>query len=38
MMGKKSEAAQQILKGQPKELITHCHDQSLSLSTKDANK
>ena len=38
MMGKKSEVAQQILKEQPKVLITHCHGHSLSLSIKDANK
>ena len=38
MMGKKSEVAQQILKEQPKALITHCHGHSLSLSIKDANK
>ena len=38
MMGKKSGVAQQILKDQPKALVTHCHGHSLSLSVKDANK
>ena len=38
MMGKKSGVARQILKEQPKALITHCHGHSLSLSIKDANK
>ena len=38
MMGKKSGVAQQILKEQPKALITHCHGHSLSLSIEDANK
>ena len=38
IMGKKTGVAQQILKEQPKALITHCHGHSLSLSGKDANK
>ena len=38
MMGKNSGVAQQILKDQPKALVTHCHGHSLSLSIKDANK
>ena len=38
MMGKRSGAAQQILKNQPKALVTHCHGHSLSLAIKDANK
>ena len=38
MMGKNSGVAQQILKEQPKALVTHCHGHSLSLSLKDANK
>ena len=38
MMGKRSGVAQQILKDQPKALVTHCHGHSLSLAIKDANK
>ena len=38
MMGEKSGVAQQIIKEQPKALITHCHGHSLSLSMKDANE
>ena len=38
MMGKKSGEAQQILKEQPKALLTHFHGHSLSLSIKYANK
>ncbi|MEM6831946.1 MAG: hypothetical protein AAF551_15655, partial [Bacteroidota bacterium] len=38
MMGKNSGVAKQILKEQPKALVTHCHGHSLSLSLKDANK
>ena len=38
MMGKRIVVAQQILKDQPKALVTHCHGHSLSLTIKDANK
>ena len=38
MVGKKSGVVLQILKEQPKALITHCHDHWLSLYIKDTNK
>ena len=38
MMGNRSGVAQQILKDQPKALVTHCHGHSLSLVIKGANK
>ena len=38
MMGKKSGIPQQILKEQPRALITHCHVHSFSLFIKDTNK
>ena len=38
MMGKRSGVAQQILKDQPKALVTHSHGHLLSLAIKDTNK